>query len=261
MRKIFFVAFAMIMAISGCKAGEQSENRVSAATDDIVKETRNVGKFSGITLIGSYKVICTPGKDYGVVVEATKGAATKLLTEVKNGMLTISKEKIAGVRVVTNNREDNKTTIYVTLPQLQDIKLIGSGDIIVKGKVASDNGLRVSLSGSGDIELDEVTANYTKFSLAGSGDVKINNVKGKQTELQLAGSGDMVVKNVDVDHASINLAGSGDMKIAGTTDTYSKIVHGYGKLDDNSLKYNKIEQVMSNRKTGTVSPNGIEAQP
>ena len=306
MKKILFVALAMMMAIGGRAESEK----------------RNVGEFSKITLIGSCKVICTLGKDCSVVVEAPKEIAEQLQTEVKKGTLTISKKKIAGVNVISSDKENSKTTVYVTTPKLHDIKLIGSGDIIVKGKLTSDNGLTATLSGSGDIELDEVIANYTKFSLAGSGDIKVNSVKGMQTELQLAGSGDMVVKNIDVDHAAINLAGSGDMqvaavkaasvvavrlagsgdmtigkvdckrldisqsssgnmkvndvkavntkvkkigsgdlKIAGTTNTYGKIVHGYGKLSDSDLKYTKIEQVISSQRAELLSPNGIEAQP
>lgn len=198
MKKILFVALAMMMAIGGRAESEK----------------RNVGEFSKITLIGSYKVICTLGKDCSVVVEAPKEIAEQLQTEVKKGTLTISKKKIAGVNVISSDKENSKTTVYVTTPKLHDIKLIGSGDIIVKGKLTSDNGLTATLSGSGNIELDEVVANYTQFSLAGSGDIKVNSVKGQQTELKLAGSGDMVVKNIDVDrHAAINLAGSGDMQV------------------------------------------------
>lgn len=282
MKKIFFVAFAMMMAMNGCKAGEQGENSVAAG--NVVQEIRNVGEFNGVTLIGSHKVVCTPGKDYSVVVEAPKEAAGRLLTEVKNGMLTISKEKIAGVRVVTSNKDDEKTTVYVTLPKLQIVHLMGSGDIIVKGKTEYNEKLRVSLVGSGNIEFDDIDVKFSDISLAGSGDIKINSIKTKLVELKLTGSGDMHVGQVkgsnvavsstgsgdmkvdNVDCAMLNInhvsscdvtignvkavttnvskVGSGDLKLAGKTVYYNEVKHGSGKVDKGSLRYDKTKQKM-----------------
>lgn len=282
MKKIFFVAFAMMMAMNGCKAGEQGENSVTVG--NVVQEIRKVGEFNGVTLIGSHRVVCTPGKDYSVVVEAPKEAAGRLLTEVKNGMLTISKEKIAGVRVVTSNKDDEKTTVYVTLPKLQIVHLMGSGDIIVKGKTEYNEKLRVSLVGSGNIEFDDIDVKFSDISLAGSGDIKINSIKTKLVELKLTGSGDMhvgqvkgsnvavsstgsgdmKVDNVDcamlnINHVSscdvtignvkavttnVNKVGSGELKLAGTTTYYNEVKHGSGKVDKGSLKYDKTKQKM-----------------
>ena len=282
MKKIFFVAFAMMMAMNGCKAGEQGENSVTAG--NVVQEIRNVGEFNGVTLIGSHRVVCTPGKDYSVVVEAPKETAGRLLTEVKNGMLTISKEKIAGVRVVTSNKDDEKTTVYVTLPKLQIVHLMGSGDIIVKGKTEYNEKLRVSLVGSGNIEFDDIDVKFSDISLAGSGDIKINSIKTKLVELKLTGSGDMhvgqvkgsnvavsstgsgdmKVDNVDcamlnINHVSscdvtignvkavttnVNKVGSGELKLAGTTTYYNEVKHGSGKVDKGSLRYDKTKQKM-----------------
>ena len=282
MKKIFFIAFAMMMAMNGCKAGVQGENSVTAG--NVVQETRNVGEFNGVTLIGSHRVVCTPGKDYSVVVEAPKEAAGRLLTEVKNGMLTISKEKIAGVRVVTSNKDDEKTTVYVTLPKLQIVHLMGSGDIIVKGKTEYNEKLCVSLVGSGNIEFDDIDVKFSDISLSGSGDIKINSIKTKLVELKLTGSGDMhvgqvkgsnvavsstgsgdmKVDNVDcamlnINHVSscdvtignvkavttnVNKVGSGELKLSGTTTYYNEVKHGSGKVDKGGLKYDKTKQKM-----------------
>lgn len=246
MKKIFFVAFAMMMAMNGCKAGVQGENSVAAG--NVVQEIRNVGEFNGVTLIGSHKVVCTPGKDYSVVVEAPKEAAGRLLTEVKNGMLTISKEKIAGVRVVTSNKDDEKTTVYVTLPKLQIVHLMGSGDIIVKGKTEYNEKLRVSLVGSGNIEFDDIDVNFSDISLAGSGDIKINSIKTKLVELKLTGSGDMDVRNVYSDNTKVSLAGSGDVhvgQVKGSNVAVSSTGSGDMKVDNVDCAMLNINHVSS----------------
>lgn len=212
MKKIVLMAFAILVAVSGCKAGEQSE-RPATTADKVMKESRAVGKFNGITLIGSYKVVCSQGDSHSVVVEARKEVAERLKTEVKDGVLTISREKIAGVQVVANDKEDNQATVYVTLPQLQKLSLVGSGDIVVKDKITSNDKLQVSLSGSGDIVMGDVEVKAASFSLAGSGDVKAHNVLATQVELSLAGSGDVEVNGVEAEQAKFNLAGSGDVVV------------------------------------------------
>ena len=212
MKKIVLMALAMVMTVSGCKAGEQTESNEKKTAGGLVRENREVGNFTGISLIGSCRVVCTLDTKASVVVETPKQELEKLQTEVKNGVLTISRKKIAGVRVIYG-KDDERTTVYVTVPTLKKVSLVGSGDIVVKGKVKSDGVLDVSLSGSGDIEMGDVDAHYVKFSLAGSGDVKVGNVKSPQVELSLAGSGDIAVKSVDAELAAVNLAGSGDVQV------------------------------------------------
>ena len=205
------MALAMMMTVSGCKAGEQVASDTKKTANGLVRENREVGEFNGISLIGACKVVCTPGSKASVVVETPKQELEKLQTEVRNGILTISRKKIAGVRVLAPNKKD-RTTVYVTMPTLRSVKLVGSGDVIVKGKVENDDKLNVSLSGSGDIEFNDIDVKFSNFSLAGSGDIKTGNVKSRLlTEISLAGSGDIKVGNIETDNAKVSLAGSGDV--------------------------------------------------
>ena len=159
-------------------------------------------------------MICTLGNTRSVVVEAPKEAAQQLVTEVQpDGVLKISHKKIAGVTVVGS--KEARTTVYVTVPALKSVKLVGSGDIIVKGKVVSDDKLNVVLSGSGDIDFSEVDVKFANFELAGSGDITVGNIKSKQAKVSLAGSGDIKVGGIDSDGAQITLAGSGDIAVGG----------------------------------------------
>ena len=65
MKKIVFVALAMMTAVCGGTAGEQTGIQTEKSAGNVVKETRQVGEFNGITLIGSCKVICTLGEKRG----------------------------------------------------------------------------------------------------------------------------------------------------------------------------------------------------
>ena len=214
MKKIIFVALAMMTAVCGCKAGEQSGSQTEKSAGKMVKETRQVGEFNGITLIGSCKVICTLGNTRSVVVEAPKEATQQLVTEVMpDGVLKISHKKIAGVTVVGSN--EARTTVHVTVPALKSVKLVGSGDIIIKETLTSNDILNVSLNGSGDIDISGVDAKYPLFILSGSGNLAVGSIKSEKVDVSLAGSGDLKVGSIDSDDARITLSGSGDIAVGG----------------------------------------------
>ena len=214
MKKIVFVALAMMTAVCGCKAGEQSGIQTEKSAGNVVKETRQVGEFNGVRLIGSCKVICTLGNTSSVVVEAPQGVAQQLLTEVTaDSVLEIKHKKIAGVTVV--GAKEDRTTVRVTVPTLKSVILMGSGDIIIKETLTSNDNLSVSLSGSGNIDISGVDVNFAFFTLAGSGDIAVDRITSKQVWVNLAGSGDIKVGGIDSDGAQINLAGSGDIAVDG----------------------------------------------
>jgi len=74
---------------------------------------------------------------------------------------------------------------------------------------------RVSLNGSGDIDLSNMTLNATLDVLVkGSGDITLNNVITKELELTVKGSGDIKVdKKCRANNTTAILQGSGDITI------------------------------------------------
>lgn len=210
MRQILMAA-AIMIAMSGCKAGEQGDNMVKVADRDLKRETRTVGNFDAVRLIGSYDVVYSQGKTTKVEVVAPGNVMDMITTEVKNGTLTISTKKIAGVTVITRTPDD--VTVYVTSPTLTEMSLIGSGDITAKGPVKSDR-LKLNLQGSGDMDFNNIECKNLTANLQGSGDMKIGKVStSDKAYLQLQGSGDFEVGDADSYNLTANLQGSGDMNI------------------------------------------------
>lgn len=240
MRQILMAA-AIMIAMSGCKAGEQGDNMVKVADRDLKRETRTVGNFDAVTLIGSYDVVYSQGKTTKVEVVAPDNVMDKITTEVKNGTLTISTKKIAGVTVISRTSDD--VTVYVTSPVVTQMNLIGSGDITAKGPVKSDR-LKLNLQGSGDMDFNNIECKNLTANLQGSGDMKINKVSTSETALlQLQGSGDFEVGDADSPKLVVNLQGSGDMNInrVSSADIVSTTLQGSGDMTLSSINCKTLD--------------------
>ncbi len=240
MRQILMAA-AIMIAMSGCKAGEQGDNMVKVADRDLKRETRTVGNFDAVTLIGSYDVVYSQGKTTKVEVVAPDNMMDKITTEVKNGTLTISTNKIAGVTVISRTSDD--VTVYVTSPVVTQMNLIGSGDITAKGLVKSDL-LKLNLQGSGDMDFNNIECKNLTANLQGSGDMKINKVSTSETALlQLQGSGDFEMGDADSPKLVVNLQGSGDMNLnrVSSADIVSATLQGSGDMTLSSINCKTLD--------------------
>lgn len=210
--RILLMAVAMVCVIVGCKAGVNGENAEITAVDrDVKRETRNVGNFDAVTLIGCYDIVYKQGNTTKVEVVAPSRVMEKITTEVKDKTLTVSTKKIAGVTVI-NKRNDN-ATIYVTSPSLKAVTLIGSGDIVAKEQVKATK-LDLFLQGSGDIDFNSIASSMITAKLQGSGDIKINKAKvTNDANITLQGSGDFKIGEISCAKSEVSLMGSGDFEI------------------------------------------------
>lgn len=284
MKKMFLMTFVMIMAMNGCKAGEQSE---SLTSDEVVTEVRKVDSFNGVKLVGSCDVIYRQGAQQKVEVVAPREVADRLATEVSDGVLTISVKKGSGTKIagVTVVKGISNAKIYVTSPQLKALSLVGSGDITAKGDLKAKE-LTVSLQGSGDIVTEgNVNAEDVVVNLLGSGDITVKSLECTTLDARLQGSGDLSIGKADVKTAYANLhgsgdlrlhlssctnltgrlQGSGDLKLSGKTYMYSRSKTGTGDIHDSGLKYDVTAASSDVKKTKArtvpYSPGNIEAQP
>lgn len=249
--RILLMAVAMVCVIVGCKAGVNGENAEIMAVDhDVKRETRNVGNFDAVTLIGCYDVVYKQGNTTKVEVVAPSKVMEKITTEVKDRTLTVSTKKIAGVTVI-NKRNDN-ATIYVTSPSLKAVTLIGSGDIVAKEQVKATK-LDLFLQGSGDIDFNSIASSMITAKLQGSGDFKIGEISCAKSEVSLIGSGDFEIGEVSCTKLDVSLMGSGDITL-GNVDCTGMNVRQQG----GSLKIKNAKTVNSDAKltgSGDMSLN------
>jgi hypothetical protein len=189
-------------------------------TGPIVKKSLNVNDFQGFGLAISGNVFVQQGSKQSVTVEGQQNIIDNMVLVVENGYWKI--------RFNQNVRNLEKLNIYITIPTLNAANLSGSGDIKGQGLFKNLGDLQVSISGSGNINL-EVEANAVDSKVSGSGNIKLGG-KASSINLAISGSGDIFTKELEVNSAQVQISGSGNanvyakdnlnVKVSGSGDVY-----------------------------------------
>ena len=101
---------------------------------------------------------------------------------------------------------DADTVVRVTLPAPRKLTIAGAGSMTAE-KLARDG--KISIAGSGRLEVAAVEGGRVKVSIAGSGRLAIDG-HADELELSIAGSGACDAEGLVVEKAAVSIAGSGD---------------------------------------------------
>lgn len=203
---------------------------------NFVSRELNVSSFDGISLEIPAKVVITQGNDREIIVEGESNIIAELDTDVRNGIWEIDIDRCV------RNMDD--LTIFVTVPDLNSLRISGSGtitstniiktgdfDLSISGSGKIDVGLDADdifnrISGSGDVIL-EGKANSLEHNVSGSGDLQAFKLLARNVDIRVSGSGDSEV-NVS-DNLKVRISGSGDVYYRGRPQV-DVSVSGSGKL-------------------------------
>lgn len=179
------------------------------------QQERNHKNFSAIHFSISGDLYLTQGNSYSVKLEGNDSDLEKVITKVENGNLIVK----------TNNNTNlkNKVVVYITLPEINEISVAGSGDVYAKKEIKAGN-MEISLSGSGDILFNNLLVTDIEISIAGSGDIEIAGKAKEELEVNIAGSGDVAALNFEAKDVEINISGSGSAKVYAIDNLETNIV-------------------------------------
>ncbi len=187
---------------------------------NLIKENREVADFKGVSLSVSADVTIVQSDEYFCEVTAEDNLMEYLLTEVEDGTLTIR------FKQHSNIRKHKGIHIRVSMPDVEHLRISGSGDIDSDGLIKGDK-LAVSVHGSGDanllVEYDAIETN-----IHGSGDVFLKGTTGS-LNVSIHGSGDVLAFDMSASAASITINGSGDVKVA-VDKALSVVINGSGDV-------------------------------
>lgn len=217
-----------------------------AASSDTRTETRPVtGDFTAVTLSSSADVVVKIGSPASITISGTDEQVRYTETVIEKGTLVV-RWNSDGKKISWRNNQPT-TVVTVTVPAVEALAVLSSGDMRVEGKITGNN-FSVRLSGSGDIHIPsaelrgEVTTALQgsgdihlagfcaqhSITLAGSGDIKASDLRATTATVRLAGSGDVSVRADEKLDASV--AGSGDVRYAGSPRELVKHVSGSGSV-------------------------------
>jgi hypothetical protein len=177
---------------------EQSGETGSRA---LAMETRPVDANAMIIrLSGPIDLKLRQGATPSMHVHAEQRLLSKIVTAQNGNTLQIDTHGL----IVNRHRP---MVVELTLPSLQELRVLGSGDATVSG--FSGNAVQLALAGSGDVHFNGQYQHVTA-SLSGSGDLTFNGGASEEVELSLLGSGDVTARGT-TKALTAKLSGSGDV--------------------------------------------------
>jgi hypothetical protein len=169
----------------------------------LVEKKIKVEKFNQLTLSGSHLVYLSQGETQEVSIKAQENIIQLLNTTAEGGKWIIDFEKCIKVK--------EKVEFYVTVTDLKEIEIDGSGSIIGRTTLTADE-LELEVNGSGEIVIDLAEVKELESEINGSGDLNLSG-NAKDHEMEINGSGDIKAFDLKTDKSSIEINGSGDVDV------------------------------------------------
>lgn len=186
-----------------------------------VKSTQSIdiGSFENLRLNSSADVQISLGKSQQITLTTDDNLLSNVSFTIKGDTLVISNDK--------SYRTKLGTKIDIEVPELDAVKVYGSGDIDLEGaEHMRDFAARVY--GSGDISLDDIEVSNLELEVNGSGDIVVDG-RTKDLRIKVNGSGDIDARSLEARNAQARVNGSGDI-VLHATEELSAAVSGSGDI-------------------------------
>ncbi|HEX8660110.1 MAG TPA: head GIN domain-containing protein [Hymenobacter sp.] len=163
-------------------------------------EVRTLNSFSRLNLKIDAEVFVTQGSPQQVRVEAQRNILNVIETELSNNRLEIEYGRY-------NVRSHDPIRIYVTLPNITELEVSGSGKISSTAPLTATN-CRVDVSGSGEANLNFAQADALQTNVAGSGEVRLSG-NAPSHNINISGSGRVSTYDLSTLDTYVSISGSG----------------------------------------------------
>lgn len=184
------------------------------------EQTRTVGAFTEISLRVGAKVHLEQGEKQNLEIVAKPSTLEQLITEVKDGKLIV---RFPTKEVFWKTFQPGEIVIYITMPEINGLNVSGSGDILAENAIKSKI-IDLTLSGSGNIRLSELSAERVKTTTSGSGNVEVAGKSVAQDlSVVISGSGNFKGMDFSADDVSVKVSGSGNVEVEANKNLYVRV--------------------------------------
>jgi len=207
--KLWIVLLFAIFFTSGC-IGPYSD--CITGSGNVVSKEVTVGEFHSVDFGIDGNLYITQATPQSLRIEAEDNVLEALTVKVENGRLTIFSYRCF--------RTTKPVNVYVSMEEVSDLSLSGSGTIIGQSELNADT-LKLSISGSGSSYL---TLNVEELNtvISGSGESKVKGTAKGHT-IRISGSGDLMAFDLSTERTDITVSGSGDAEVDASQELYVSI--------------------------------------
>ena len=186
------------------------------------RETRDLSGFTGLSFGVAGTVFVEQGSTFSVVLEGDRDDLEEIQTVIRGSSLNIRHDR--GIW----SRNTDKITVYITMPEIENLSVSGSGKIIAETEVKADD-LEMNVSGSGNIELEKLRAESVECGISGSGTIILAG-SAQDADLSISGSGRLQGREFRTASMDVSISGSGscyamvedelEASVSGSGDVY-----------------------------------------
>ena len=218
-----YIFFFLLLLLFSCSTDDDNggplPNNCLDGQGVVMTETRTVQNFHSINSTVFADIFITQGPLEDLEIEAQPNILAELETIVVNNELIITVKQCVDI--------NQAIKIYITIPDIRNIKLTGVGDIVSENDFDIPF-LNVLLTGTGNITLKGTTNNFD-ISLTGVGDVRAFELESNRCDVLISGVGDAEV--FVNDELNVTITGSGTVFYKGNPIVTSNIT-GTGSVVD-----------------------------
>ncbi|HKL66358.1 MAG TPA: head GIN domain-containing protein [Bacteroidales bacterium] len=191
-----------------------------ANSDAQSRQEIDADDFSGISFGVAGKLYLEQADDYSVIIEGDADLLDDIRVFVRGDRLIIRNDTWL-------NFGNKKVTARVRMPVVESLSVSGSGELLATDAVNAAY-LDVSVSGSGDINLDMLKADGIDCSISGSGNIELKGMAG-EGDVSISGSGKYSGLDFAVGTMEVSISGSGRCKV-NVEDSLEARVSGSGNV-------------------------------
>ncbi len=153
------------------------------------------------------------GNEGSSMLMGDESVTTLIDIEVKNGIAYIN-AKDGKSHELERKLYRNDVDITLTMSELKNITLNGSGDVYAEDDIPSTS-LSVTINGSGDVALRKTIPASFDLTINGSGDIVLTGAgKTAAGNISINGSGDVCTRSINAKAMLVNINGSGDATVS-----------------------------------------------
>lgn len=209
--KKFYAAILITMAVVSLSSCEKVVGK-----GPVVTESRTTGSFSEIEFSVPGSIRYEQAESREIVIEAQRNIIDVIETRVSGDQLKVY------VRNNTNIKSHEEIIITVKGPGVHTIALQGSANLNIPGVFTPTNA-KLSLSGSGNINVNSIETHRLDVNISGSGNIRIDDGTADTENITISGSGNVDLVGVEANTVKTKTSGSGNITVFVNDELDAKI--------------------------------------
>ena len=193
-----------------------------AAPPAEIGRTYTPGAFDRLELAGAARVVLTQGERDQVFIAGDAEVQRSVDVDLSDRLLVI---RPSGGWKFWHSA---KVYVQVEVRQLRQLSVSGASDVQAPGVLRADQ-LKLSISGAGNVRLDQLQARQLVFSISGAGDGQLGG-RVDELALQISGKGKVIADRLQAQRARVGVSGLGNVVLWVTEDLNAHI-SGIGSVD------------------------------